>query len=71
MFAQLYVLYTVDLDVKMVNRRVRFEDENTTTSGKLLVSENTCAELQLHTLVGDIGQTAWNTLSRGCHGSQM
>ncbi|KAK2537411.1 Itgae [Columba guinea] len=52
-FAQLYVLYTVDLDVKMVNRRVRFEDENTTMSGKLLVSENTCAELQLHTLPCD------------------
>ncbi|KFQ96540.1 Integrin alpha-E, partial [Nipponia nippon] len=49
-FSQLYVLYTVDLDVKMAKRRVQFEDQNTTTSGKLLVSKHMCSELQLHTL---------------------
>ncbi|KAM6048713.1 integrin alpha-E isoform 2-T3 [Theristicus caerulescens] len=49
-FSQLYVLYTVDLDVKMAKSRVQFEDENTTTSGKLLVSKHMCSELQLHTL---------------------
>ncbi|XP_074969739.1 integrin alpha-E [Phalacrocorax aristotelis] len=49
-FSQLYILYTVDLDVKMAKRRVQFEDGNTTTSGKLLVSKRVCAELQLYVL---------------------
>ncbi|XP_075373819.1 integrin alpha-E isoform X1 [Mycteria americana] len=52
-FAQLYILYTVDLDVKMSKTRVQFEDQNTTTSGKLLVSKHTCSELQLYTLPCD------------------
>ncbi|XP_009988429.1 PREDICTED: integrin alpha-E [Tauraco erythrolophus] len=52
-FSQLYVLYTVDLDVKMAKRRVQFEDQNTTASGKLLVSKHTCSELQLYTLPCD------------------
>ncbi|XP_052659040.1 integrin alpha-E isoform X5 [Harpia harpyja] len=52
-FSQLYILYTVDLDVKMAKRRVQFEDQNTTTSGKLLVSKHMCSELQLYTLPCD------------------
>ncbi|KAM6049188.1 integrin alpha-E-like [Chlamydotis macqueenii] len=52
-FSQLYILYTVDLDVKMAKRRVQFENQNTTTSGKLPVSKNTCSELQLYTLPCD------------------
>ncbi|KAM6373229.1 LOW QUALITY PROTEIN: integrin alpha-E [Pluvialis apricaria] len=51
--SQLYILYTVDLDVKMAKRRVQFEDQNTTTSGKLLVSKHMCPELQLYTLPCD------------------
>ncbi|NXI41006.1 ITAE protein, partial [Galbula dea] len=51
--AQLYILYTVELDVKMPKSRVQFEDQNTTRSGKLLVSQHVCSELQLYTLVGD------------------
>ncbi|NXW61055.1 ITAE protein, partial [Eurystomus gularis] len=35
--SQLYILYTMDLDVKMAKRRVQFKDQNTTTSGKLLI----------------------------------
>lgn len=42
--------------MKMAKRRVQFEDQNTTTSGKLLVSEHMCSELQLYPLVGDVGQ---------------
>lgn len=57
MLSQLYILYTVDLDVKMPRRRVQFEDQNTTASGKLLVSKHVCSELQLYTLVGNVGQT--------------
>lgn len=57
MFSQLYVLYMVDLDVKMAKRRVQFEDQNTTTRGKLLVSKHMCSELQLYALAGDVGQT--------------
>ncbi|NXT82050.1 ITAE protein, partial [Zapornia atra] len=52
-FSQLYVLYTVDLDVKMAKTRVQFEDQNTTTSGKLLLSERTCSQLQLYLLPCD------------------
>ncbi|XP_074888940.1 LOW QUALITY PROTEIN: integrin alpha-E [Buteo buteo] len=52
-FSQLYILYMVDLDVKMAKRRVQFEDQNTTTSGKLLVSKHVCSELQLYTLPCD------------------
>ncbi|XP_062493286.1 integrin alpha-E isoform X3 [Pezoporus occidentalis] len=52
-FSQLYIFYTVDLDVKMAKRRVQFEDQNTTTSGKLLVSEHMCSELQLYPLPCD------------------
>ncbi|XP_065550785.1 integrin alpha-E isoform X2 [Lathamus discolor] len=52
-FSQLYIFYTVDLDVKMAKRRVQFEDQNTTTSGKLLVSEHRCSELQLYPLPCD------------------
>ncbi|KAM4648294.1 integrin alpha-E isoform 2-T7 [Amazona ochrocephala] len=52
-FPQLYLFYTVDLDVKMAKRRVQFEDQNTTTSGKLLVSEHMCSELQLYPLPCD------------------
>ncbi|XP_009326932.1 PREDICTED: integrin alpha-E [Pygoscelis adeliae] len=52
-FSQLYILYTVDLDVKMAKKRVQFEDQNTTTSGKLLVSKHMCSELQLYTLPCD------------------
>ncbi|XP_009571887.1 PREDICTED: integrin alpha-E [Fulmarus glacialis] len=52
-FSQLYILYTVDLDVKMAKRRVQFEDQNTTRSGKLLVSKHMCSELQLYTLPCD------------------
>ncbi|NXU23548.1 ITAE protein, partial [Thalassarche chlororhynchos] len=52
-FSQLYILYTVDLDVKMAKRRVQFEDQNTTRSGQLLVSKHMCSELQLYTVVGD------------------
>lgn len=54
--SQLFILYTVDLDVKMAKRRVQFEDQNTTASGKLLVSKHTCSELQLHPLVR-VGRT--------------
>lgn len=56
-FSQLHILYTVDLDVKKAKKRLQFKDHNTTTSGKLLVREHTCSELQLFTLVGDVGQT--------------
>ncbi|KAM9218313.1 integrin alpha-E-like [Leptosomus discolor] len=52
-FSQLYILYTVDLDVTMTRRRVQFEDQNTTASGKLLVSKHMCAELWLDTLPCD------------------
>ncbi|XP_059685500.1 integrin alpha-E [Gavia stellata] len=52
-FSQLYILYMVDLDVKMAKRRVQFEDQNTTRSGKLLVSKHMCSELQLYTLPCD------------------
>ncbi|XP_061868644.1 integrin alpha-E-like [Colius striatus] len=52
-FSQLYILYTVDLDVKMAKERVQFEDQNSTTSGKLMVSKHMCSELQLHTLPCD------------------
>nr|XP_010298604.1 PREDICTED: integrin alpha-E [Balearica regulorum gibbericeps] len=52
-FSQLYILYTVDLDVKMAKRRVQFEDQNTTTSGKLLVSKHMCSQLQLYLLPCD------------------
>ncbi|KFR05483.1 Integrin alpha-E, partial [Opisthocomus hoazin] len=52
-FSQLYILYTVDVDVKMAKKRVQFEDQNTTASGKLLVSEGMCCELQLYTLPCD------------------
>ncbi|EOA98694.1 Integrin alpha-E, partial [Anas platyrhynchos] len=52
-FSQLHILYTVDLDVKKAKKRLQFKDQNTTTSGKLLVREHTCSELQLFTLVGD------------------
>ncbi|NXI64673.1 ITAE protein, partial [Anseranas semipalmata] len=52
-FSQLHILYTVDLDVKMAKKRLQFKDQNTMTSGKLLVSEHACSELQLFTLVGD------------------
>ncbi|KAM6118479.1 integrin alpha-E [Phoenicopterus ruber ruber] len=52
-FSQLYILYTVDLDVKMAKRRVQFEDQNTTRSERLLVSKHTCSELQLYTLPCD------------------
>jgi len=45
--------------VKMAKKRVQFEDQNTTASGKLLVSEGMCCELQLYTLVGD-GQTYYS-----------
>ncbi|XP_010187330.1 PREDICTED: integrin alpha-E, partial [Mesitornis unicolor] len=49
-FSQLYILYTVDLDVKMAEKRVRFEDQNTTATGELLVSEHMCSKLQLYAL---------------------
>ncbi|KAM9272449.1 integrin alpha-E [Morus bassanus] len=52
-FSQLYILYTVDLDVKMAKRRVQFEDQNATTSGELLVSKHMCSELQLYVLPCD------------------
>nr|XP_013809300.1 PREDICTED: integrin alpha-E [Apteryx mantelli mantelli] len=52
-FSQLYILYTVDLDVKMPKKRVQFEDQNTTRSGQLLVSKDTCLELQLYALPCD------------------
>ncbi|XP_010136967.1 PREDICTED: integrin alpha-E-like [Buceros rhinoceros silvestris] len=51
--SQLFILYTVDLDVKMAKSRVQFEDQNTTASEKLLVSEHVCSELQLHPLPCD------------------
>nr|XP_009671316.1 PREDICTED: integrin alpha-E [Struthio camelus australis] len=52
-FSQLYVLYMVDLDVKMPKKRVQFEDQNTTRSGQLLVSKDMCLELQLYVLPCD------------------
>ncbi|XP_025957225.2 integrin alpha-E [Dromaius novaehollandiae] len=52
-FSQLYLLYTVDLDVKMPKKRVQFEDQNTTRSGQLLVSKDMCLELQLYALPCD------------------
>ncbi|NWH55584.1 ITAE protein, partial [Fregata magnificens] len=52
-FSQLYILYMVDLDVKMAKRRVQFENQNTTTSGKLAVSKHVCSELQLYVLPCD------------------
>ncbi|KAM6242108.1 integrin alpha-E [Porphyrio hochstetteri] len=52
-FSQLYVLYRVDLDVKMAKSRVQFEDQNTTTSGKLLLTEQQCSQLQLYSLPCD------------------
>uniref|UniRef100_A0A8B9ZKC8 Integrin subunit alpha E n=1 Tax=Anas platyrhynchos TaxID=8839 RepID=A0A8B9ZKC8_ANAPL len=52
-FSQLHILYTVDLDVKKAKKRLQFKDQNTTTSGKLLVREHTCSELQLFTLPCD------------------
>ncbi|XP_028941763.1 integrin alpha-E [Antrostomus carolinensis] len=52
-FSQLYILYTVDLDVKMAKRRMQFEDQNTTASGELLVSKHMCSELQLYVLPCD------------------
>lgn len=62
--SQLFILYTVDLDVKMAKKRVQFEDQNTTASGKLLVSKHVCSELQLYPLVR-VGRTQQKEGLRG------